>query len=54
MDAVEELISTGHGRLMGKRPIRVGDKNLDTIVDASMQTIRDTYRDQDSEEADDC
>jgi hypothetical protein len=39
---------------MGKRPIRVRDKNLHTIVDASMQAIPDTYRDQDSKEADGC
>jgi hypothetical protein len=45
MDAIEKLVATSHGTLVRKRPIRVRDKNLHTIVNASTEAIRDTYRD---------
>jgi hypothetical protein len=53
MDAIKKLVATCHGALTRKRPIRVRDKNLHTIVDAPVEAICDSYRDYDGEEAHD-
>lgn len=40
MDAIKELIATGHHAMMRQRCIGVQDGNLHAIVDASMKAIR--------------